>query len=485
VKIEIAEAKRQLSLISEKLQSPFMLIGGLAVNQYVPTRNTQDIDLICDHNTLRDFLGELYPTNDWIMDDKNEDEYRPCYHVTHRHKEDYPIIKFGPKLIERDAYQSLPWESLKKRSRPFRYSKLVLDNILVPSPESLVYTKMVSFIGRDITSLIKIQQDLSDIRDLINNDDFRLVMLNDLIEKNVEDQKEFKNQFKSRLVDINGSLKGCCLINIAELFVPNTFNISRETGIIKKGIVSNESKPSKYLVAFDLDGTLIKGIRHSWTLVWNHLNIRNQSQKDRKLDFVNRRLSYLEWCKLDAEALRENGLNLTHFKEIADSKKCKLTQNLEEAIIKLKEKGIKTAIISGGIDSLLYAMLPNADDLFDDILINRFVYDKQGMFESINPTEYDWDGSKLGVVGKGRGLERLCEKYGISISDSAFVGDDINDQQAMEIAGKKILYCGEDLRRDYEDGLPKGIEVITKNDLNLVVRSLFRKFGLETLPQYS
>jgi HAD superfamily phosphoserine phosphatase-like hydrolase len=222
------------------------------------------------------------------------------------------------------------------------------------------------------------------------------------------------------------------------------------------------------LVAFDLDGTLIKGIRYSWSIVWNHLNVDNQALEQRKEQFRKKELSYLEWCRLDSEAFKKHGLNNNHFKEIVKSHSLELTKNLREGLLELKNSGIKIAIISGGIDALLYELLPDADELFDEIFINRFIFSDDGRLKKISATEYDWDDSKVGVVGKSRGLERLCEKYDISIDDAAFVGDDHNDIEAMKIAGLKIFYC-EDNRESIDDDLPEETVIITENDLLKVV----------------
>ena len=113
---------------------------------------------------------------------------------------------------------------------------------------------------------------------------------------------------------------------------------------------------------------------------------------------------------------------------------------MESAVAALKAKGHKVAIISGGIDSVLYAMLPNADELFDEIYINRFVYDEEtGILKEIVPTTYDWDTYSAGVEGKQAGLIRLCERYHISRKDSVFAGDDFNDMGALRAAGMKIF----------------------------------------------
>jgi len=80
---------------------------------------------------------------------------------------------------------------------------------------------------------------------------------------------------------------------------------------------------------------------------------------------------------------------------------------------------------------------------------------------SISATEYDWNDEHLGVVGKHRGLERICEKYHVSLQNSVFVGDDSNDLKAMNIAGKKIVYCNPEMTGILK---PKGDVIIISDD---------------------
>lgn len=154
------------------------------------------------------------------------------------------------------------------------------------------------------------------------------------------------------------------------------------------------STNDKFLVAFDVDGTLIKNIRHSWALLWESLGVESSLFEQRKKDFINGKLSYLEWASLDCKTLKANGLKRDHITKIVATQKCSLTNNLIEAIKLLKNQGAIVAIISGGVDTLLYEKLPEANDLFNDIFINHFVFDDKGNLVSISPTEYDWDDSK-------------------------------------------------------------------------------------------
>ncbi len=465
-----AEAKKQLVRISNVLESPIVLIGGLAVNQYVVTRESQDIDLICSDNISRELIKQLYPSQDWEVVDMNSDEYRPAYSIASKTNANYPKIKFGPKITERDAYNYLDYQEFQMGAKPFRYDKQEYGNILIPTAEALCYMKCVSFVGRPIENAEKIKQDLIDIIELSNVTSFNLSNYIALVRKH-NFGNEFATNFIDRLSQMNLSLSGSTFSIICKWF--GDINKINSISDARDGMTSKSFGERNKLAVFDLDGTLIKGIRHSWTLLWKELGVSNNVQKQRKKDFCDKKLSYIEWTNLDCCDLISKGLNVMHIQNIVRENKCSLTKNLVQAVLALKNNGYIVAIISGGVDVLLKQLLPNYEDLFDDVFINHFVFNQSGALVNIIPTEYDWDDNKLGVVGKNRGLQKLCEKYNIKESDTAFIGDDINDFKAMSIAGTKIYYCGD--CREFEEQLPKGIISIPKNDLMEVANVLLRK----------
>lgn len=473
--IDLAEAKKQIKRINGILDQPLLLVGGIAVNQYIIQRRSEDIDLVCDDDTAKRIIQELYPSDTWKTTDVNKDDYRPAYRIENKYNKKYPIIKFGPKLIERGMYEHISEEDMLKGCKCFRNHNEKLKNIIVPSIEFLCYMKIVSFLGRDIQKGVdKIKKDLQDIEDLCNDERFVIDDFLYLVKKNKID-RIIKNEFPKRLAllkDSQESFRKCTFGYITGLFQnciefceeTNEQTISNDTEELTEKRI-NDPSHNRFLVAFDLDGTLIKGIRHSWTLIWNELGFEHDFQIKRKQSFMNGEISYLEWVELDTQELKKQKFCKEHIRKIVSEKKnCSLTKNLEKAIKTLKANGGIIAIISGGIDAVLNELLPNANELFDDIFINRFIFGEDGLFESISATEYDWDDTKRGVVGKSRGLERLCEKYSIPISESIFVGDDINDFKAMNIAGRKIYYCA-DKREFKNEELPIGITLIPNNDL--------------------
>lgn len=216
-KIARAVAKDELARLNGILEKPHILIGGLAVQQYVSSRESVDIDLLCDFSTIQDIIKKLYPLKDWYVEEINKDDYRPSFVIKHRHK---PIgnILFGPKVRERGSYKYLDWDELTEGAKPFAHAGKELSNILVPTLHALTYSKLVSVIGRDEKNGQKIQQDLSDFSDLINCPDFSLASFYDLLLKN-DDTGSVREQFRFRAQKFPQALSGCCLASLSEMFM--------------------------------------------------------------------------------------------------------------------------------------------------------------------------------------------------------------------------------------------------------------------------
>jgi ubiquinone/menaquinone biosynthesis C-methylase UbiE len=178
--IPLSSAKEHLRQISKHLKKPHLLIGGLAIQQYVQGRTSKDIDLVCDSETVMDITYKVFPSRDYNQVAINDDEYRPSSVFQHRTNQD-TFIFFGPKVLERDAYKGLNEEKLLIDSIPFKYKNDLFENIRVPSIENLAFLKLISFCDRVEHKVEKGQQDLRDFTDLSNQKQFRLNVLIDNI----------------------------------------------------------------------------------------------------------------------------------------------------------------------------------------------------------------------------------------------------------------------------------------------------------------
>lgn len=213
--IDIAVAKKELQRINDELSTPHLLIGGLAVQQYHLARHSKDIDLVCSFDTARQLLDILYPSRDWKVHDKQNDEYRPSFQIEHK-VEEYGVIIFGPKISERKSYEYIEWERLKRDARPFNGPTGPLQNILVPSAHGLAYTKFISFLGR-IAPEAKIRADLKDLVDLTNNENFSVSRFFDLL-RSSRSFSDLSADFRSKVQNYKDVLEQSCLAALSPLF---------------------------------------------------------------------------------------------------------------------------------------------------------------------------------------------------------------------------------------------------------------------------
>ena len=118
-------------------------------------------------------------------------------------------------------------------------------------------------------------------------------------------------------------------------------------------------------------------------------------------------------------------------------------------------------LISGGVNTVLEALIPDYDTLFNVKHINNACFDPMtGELVDITPTPYDWSDDYKGVAGKNVALKRACSKYNLTLQDAIFVGDAENDFKAMSIAERRIFVFEKGSRIK----LPAGTEPFCGND---------------------
>ncbi len=124
----------------------FLLIGGIAVNHFVKTRDSHDIDLICTHDQSYKVL-KTFPSAEWNVKEENDDPTRPAYVVQNK-RDPIIVFKFGPKIVERGAYPYLNWDILGEHAIPLTHKTVPLKHISIPNAAYLAYSQLISFFLR-------------------------------------------------------------------------------------------------------------------------------------------------------------------------------------------------------------------------------------------------------------------------------------------------------------------------------------------------
>ena len=226
------------------------------------------------------------------------------------------------------------------------------------------------------------------------------------------------------------------------------------------------------LVAFDFDGTLLRGegFNFSWEAVWERLGFQKDIQNQLKRKYrrqagknatpAERIRAYKEWCEGAVQHFKSRGLTRDKLREI--SKSTVLTVNCREALQVLRSAGVVTALISGGLNTFLEDVFPDSRNYFDFIFINELLFEFDGKIAGVRATAFDFE-------GKADALQYISDRTGTSVGETVFVGDHFNDESAMLHVAKSIAYPPSD---DATKGVCH-VEIAEDNLLKVLPHILF------------
>ena len=212
------------------------------------------------------------------------------------------------------------------------------------------------------------------------------------------------------------------------------------------------------LVCFDVDGTLVDNLKFSWQVFHDHFQTDGHIREGAKKRFFSRKISYKEWAEHDIQMWIDKKATRDGFFEAMEKSGLKVMEGALETIKELKSKGIKLAIVSGSISIVLEKFFPDYEEIFDDVFISRLYFGENGQISKVEATEFDME-------KKAEALRKICDKEGIKLEESVFVGDFENDVKICEEAGLGIAFnCKSDKLKKVAD------VVIGKKDLREILR---------------
>lgn len=188
-------------------------------------------------------------------------------------------------------------------------------------------------------------------------------------------------------------------------------------------------RPPFDIVAFDVDGTLV---RHpeGWT-VWEVLNERftgtPEHNRERYARYRAGELSYAEWVALDVGGWQDAGA--TREQLVESFGVLQLIDGVRETAAALREAGSRLVVISGTLDVMLHALLP--EHPFDEIYCNHVGFGEDGLIAHWRATPFD-------MHGKADALRGVAMREGVSLERCAYVGDSSNDVWVARAAGCAI-----------------------------------------------
>ena len=186
------------------------------------------------------------------------------------------------------------------------------------------------------------------------------------------------------------------------------------------------------LFAFDVDGTLIasRDGRVVWQLLNQHFGSDPVHDGMMFDAYLGGHITYAEWVDHDvgrwyrARATRDQlaGVIREHLFPVDGAR---------ETLAALRASGALIAVISGTLDITLEVHFPT--ESFDAVYTNRLWFDHRGEIEDWKATPYDME-------GKAQALRALSTRLDVPLSQTVFVGDNINDIQVMKTAGLAVAF---------------------------------------------
>ena len=205
------------------------------------------------------------------------------------------------------------------------------------------------------------------------------------------------------------------------------------------------------LVIFDMDGVLTN-IISSWKYIHDFFNTSNERSVN---DYLKGKIDDMEFIRRDASLWKENGKPITKKRLFDILSDVPLMEGAKECISDLKNNGIKTAIVSAGLDILAEKV---ADKLgIDYVLANGLETDKNGRLNCIGILA-------VRLMYKDLAVKSLAEKQKIPLERIASIGNSCYDIPMFEITGLGIAFNpGDKCTREAADIIVEG------NDLSKIL----------------
>ncbi|MGN0098182.1 MAG: HAD family hydrolase [Candidatus Methanomethylophilaceae archaeon] len=181
------------------------------------------------------------------------------------------------------------------------------------------------------------------------------------------------------------------------------------------------------LVCFDMDGTLTK-LRSSWCWVHSCFEVDNEPAYQA---FCNGEIDEPEFMRRDI-ALWTNKKPDVTIRDIAVLfRDMPLIDGIQETIACLKANGIRTVIISGGIN--LAAEMLAREFGFDDYIADEILAYDDGRLTGEGKMNVD-------LRDKGINVRQYIEKYGTTMERTVSVGNSFTDIPMFKNSGMSIAF---------------------------------------------
>ena len=177
------------------------------------------------------------------------------------------------------------------------------------------------------------------------------------------------------------------------------------------------------VVVFDLDGTLIEH-ESSWVTLHRYFGAADHDVDANMDAFMDGHIDYGQWMELDIALWKRRHPTLDHVEDAFSV--VTVPQKTVDAIARLKAAGIRTYIVSSGIDVLAQSV---GDQLgVDGVYANTLDADDDGALTGTGTCAVD-------PLRKHEVVMEIAKKEGVPLGDIACVGDTKYDISMFEGVG--------------------------------------------------
>ena len=181
------------------------------------------------------------------------------------------------------------------------------------------------------------------------------------------------------------------------------------------------------LVVFDMDGVLIDHVS-SWTWVHDKMGVNNDEAFEL---FKAGKINEIEFIRRDIGLWLEKDRNVRIADIINALQDMPLIQGIQETVATLSHNGIRSVIVSGGMD--IAAQMIAEEFGFDDYLANSVLSHPDGRLTGEGRVNVD-------LTDKGIITREFMKKYDAKKEETVAIGNSYTDVRMLNEAGLRIAF---------------------------------------------
>jgi len=208
------------------------------------------------------------------------------------------------------------------------------------------------------------------------------------------------------------------------------------------------------LIIFDMDGVLTKA-GSSWVAVHDHFGVNNEAAL--KL-YLEHKIDDMEFMRRDIALWKAKKPNLCKKDIQAILGKVEFNPNLEYLFKEIRKRGLRAAVVSGGIDVLAQRLQRSIK--CDYVAANGLLYEETGLVTGEGVL-------RVPVMNKDLVVKEVQRMFKMARADTISVGNSLVDAQLFKESDLGIAFNPED------DVVRKAAQVIIESDdLAMIVEYL-------------